>query len=290
MAVPQSSTLDSPQAAALPEVVEPQVVKPNYTVAAISALVAGVLSTMLGVGGGIVVVPALTMFARVPIKRAAGNSLAFIFCVSAVSVTALFLSPQRHEIHLDVALVLAAGSVPGSLLGRWLNVRVPVRLFTYCFCFMLGLAAWRLLFPTLGVSLHLSTSLDLTHLPSVLYLLGVGLLAGIAAAMLGPGGGVVVVPALAIGFDLFGERFKTATATSLAMILPVSLFSATLHARAKNIDFKLVAIMVPFGIASAIGGIFLREVVDGDILRKIFAAVMIAALVGLVVQVNKKKA
>mgnify|MGYP006313583721 CR=1 FL=1 len=47
--------------------------------------------------------------------------------------------------------------------------------------------------------------------------------------------------------------------------------------------------MAPFGIASAIGGIFLREVVDGDVLRKIFAGVMIAAMIGLLFQARKKK-
>lgn len=263
--------------------------RPNYGVAMVAALLAGLMSTTLGVGGGIIVVPALAMFGRVPIKRAAGISLTFIFCVSAVGVAALYFSPQRGDIHLDVALLLAAGSVPGSVLGRWLNQIVPVKLFTYMFCVMLALAAWRLLFPQLGVELHLSTELDVAHLPSVFYLLGVGLLAGIAAAMLGPGGGVVVVPALAIGFDLFGAKFKTATATSLAMILPVSLFSSLLHWRAKNIDLRLVALMAPFGIVSAVGGIFLRDVVNGDVLRKVFAVVMISALIGLVVQTNKKK-
>jgi uncharacterized membrane protein YfcA len=87
-----------------------------------------------------------------------------------------------------------------------------------------------------------------------------------------------VVPLMAMAFDRFsGEGFKSATATSLAMIVPVSIFGTWLHWKAKNIDIELVKAMSPLAALAAIGGVFLKLVTPVDTLKWIFASLMVFA-------------
>ena len=118
--------------------------RPNTAVAIVIACVAALLSTMLGIGGGVVMVPLLTLFARMPMKRTAGTSLGVIFLVICVGVIAQELKAPQ-DIHWDVSLVLAAGAFSGTFVGRWLNKKLPDKLFRYAFCVVLVIVGIRLL-------------------------------------------------------------------------------------------------------------------------------------------------
>lgn len=86
---------------------------------AVGAL-AGLLSGLLGVGGGIVMVPGFTHFAGMSLKRAIATSLA---CVALFAVPGTLTHAFFGEIDWRFALLLAAGVVPGARLGAALTVR-----------------------------------------------------------------------------------------------------------------------------------------------------------------------
>ena len=115
---------------------------PRTGVAIVIACLAALLSTMLGIGGGLVMVPLLTLFARMPIKRTTGTSLAVIFLVICVGVVAQEIR-EPGDIHWPVSLVLAAGALIGTFIGKWLNKRLPERAFRYAFCVLLVVASAR---------------------------------------------------------------------------------------------------------------------------------------------------
>lgn len=244
---------------------------------------------MLGIGGGVVMVPLLTLFARMPIKRTAGTSLAVIFMVITVGVIAQEIR-KPGDIHWEVSLVLAAGAFSGTFIGRWLNKKLPENVFKYIFCAVLIVVAIRLLGVLPRTDPFLGATASLDDLAHIAYLVCVGLFAGIVAALFGLGGGVVVVPALVLAFGFFQQDFAATRATSLGMILPTSLISAYLHYRAGNVDLRLVARMTPLAVVFAVGGVLLAYAVPGATLKVIFGLLLIAASIRLALKKSKKSA
>lgn len=90
----------------------------------LSGTVAGLLSGLLGVGGGFVMVPALQYYTDLSTQSVIATSLAVIALVSLVSVAASMTSGQFD---LMVALPFAAGSVAGMRVGSMLTSRLPRR-------------------------------------------------------------------------------------------------------------------------------------------------------------------
>lgn len=89
-----------------------------------ASVVAGAISGLLGLGGGIVKVPVLNTFCGVPIRIAAATSAFMIGVTAAASV---FLYWARGDVILPVAAAIALGALPASLLGARLAERVEAR-------------------------------------------------------------------------------------------------------------------------------------------------------------------
>lgn len=87
-------------------------------------LVAGLLSGLLGIGGGIVMVPGFTQFAGMPVKRAIGTSLA---CVALFAVPGTITHAALGNIDWRFALLLAVGVIPGARLGAGLTIAADDR-------------------------------------------------------------------------------------------------------------------------------------------------------------------
>jgi hypothetical protein len=130
---------------------------------------------------------------------------------------------------------------------------------------------------------------DIADFAHVAYLLGIGLFAGIVAAMFGLGGGVVAVPALILAFGYFQDQFTATRATSLVMILPTSLVGASLHWRAGSVDKLLVVKVTPVAAAGAVVGVFIAYAVPQAGLQVIFAVLLLFAALRLLVKKAEKK-
>jgi uncharacterized membrane protein YfcA len=251
------------------------------------ACVAALISTMLGIGGGVVMVPLLTLLTPIPIKKTAGTSLAVMCLVVFVGVIAQHVKAPA-DIHWPVSLVLAAGAIAGSFIGQWLNRRLPERVFRYTLCLVLVLVAARLVGLTPKTAAFLGGEVNFSNLADVTYLVAIGLIAGIVSALFGLGGGVIAVPALALAYAYFQVNFTATRATSLGMILPTSLVGAALHWKAGNVDVKLVGRMAPFAVAFAVCGVLLAYAVPSETLKVIFGVLLMIASARLALQKTKK--
>ena len=89
-----------------------------------ASLVAGAVSGLLGLGGGIIKVPVLNTFCGVPIRVAAATSAFMIGVTAAASVFVYF---SRGDVVLPVAAAVALGALPGSIYGARLGQRVDTR-------------------------------------------------------------------------------------------------------------------------------------------------------------------
>jgi uncharacterized membrane protein YfcA len=114
------------------------------TVSAAIGLCAGVASGLLGVGGGIVMVPLLTAFAGLSQHNAHGTSLAAIVPIALVAATVYIAA---GEIDYPMAALLAGGSLVGAPLGARLMARTGEGSLTIMFGVLMLLVAVQLLWP-----------------------------------------------------------------------------------------------------------------------------------------------
>ncbi len=103
-------------------------------------LVAGVFSSLFGVGGGIVIVPLLLLLAAFPAREAAATSLGAIL-VTACAGVALYAA--RGEVRPGYALLVGIPGALGALAGASLQQRLSGRALTLGFAALLaGIAIW----------------------------------------------------------------------------------------------------------------------------------------------------
>lgn len=100
-----------------------------------------------------------------------------------------------------------------------------------------------------------------------------GVIIGVINGLFGAGGGIAAVEFL----KYTGLDQKQAQTTSIAVILPLCIFSAVLYSFKTDIDFKTSLILIPAGICGAALGAFLMKKISCELLKKIFCGFMIYA-------------
>lgn len=93
----------------------------QYLIVGLIGLVSGITSGLFGVGGGLVMVPAMVYFLTMDIKLAIGTSLAVIIPTAA---TGVFKHAHLGNVDWKVALSLAPTAICGGYLGAWLTSQV----------------------------------------------------------------------------------------------------------------------------------------------------------------------
>jgi len=100
----------------------------NYLIAGIIGLVGGITSGLFGVGGGVVMVPAMMFFLSPPIrdiKQAVGTSLLVIIPTAMMGAFKHYHpDPNVSNVNWPVALSLAPTAVVGGFLGAWLTTMI----------------------------------------------------------------------------------------------------------------------------------------------------------------------
>ena len=103
-------------------------------------LVAGVFSSLFGVGGGIVIVPLLLMLVAFRPHEAAATSLGAIAITALAGVTVYAL---RHDVRYAYAALLGAPAAVGALAGAAVQQRFSARSLTLGFAALLaGIGVW----------------------------------------------------------------------------------------------------------------------------------------------------
>lgn len=110
----------------------------NVALAVVIGLVAGFASGYVGVGGGFIMVPLMTAWLGIPMKRTSGTSLIAIIILAIPGVI-----QQAFLGHIDylAGIMLCAGAIPGAVLGARLVPRVPERTLRFIFAGLLAVAA-----------------------------------------------------------------------------------------------------------------------------------------------------
>jgi uncharacterized membrane protein YfcA len=104
-----------------------------------------------------------------------------------------------------------------------------------------------------------------------------GTCTGIVNGLFGSGGGMIAVPML----ESQGIETKKSHATSIALILPLSIISTIFYSRSGSIDWKTALSLIPLGLCGAIVGSILMKKIKSVWLKKIFGLLLIIAGVRL---------
>ena len=187
--------------------------------------VAGVLGSIVGLGGGIIAVPAMT-FAGFPPALAASNSLFAAFSNSVAS-TVSYARQKRVEFGIGIKLGLMC--VPGTILGAFISDMMTPVAFQILFAFVL-IASAVYIFVKRAVD---EKPYNRTALMMVISA-GASFFAGIISSLFGIGGGIVFVPLMVVGM---GMSMKKAAPTSQFILLFASLSGVIVHSILGHPDF-----------------------------------------------------
>jgi uncharacterized membrane protein YfcA len=115
---------------------------PAIVVIAIIGLIGGILSGLFGIGGGLVIVPALILVAGFPIATAAGTSLAALLL--PVGLFGALVYYQAGNVDLRAAAVIAVGLLIGAFFGARLGTLLPPQIAQRAFGIFLVVVGARL--------------------------------------------------------------------------------------------------------------------------------------------------
>jgi hypothetical protein len=273
----------------------------NYSLHFVGALLgtacfAGFFGALLGVGGGIFVVPALALAFHIPMKVAVAASIVSVIATSNAGGSAYV---EQHISNLKLAMFLEIFTTSGALLGSVLALYFNEWTIALIFSIMLAYLGY-VSFTTRHlddqriagnkfvsvrqdrISAYLSLSgayHDVAAGKDVPYVvtgasagMGVSALAGIASGLLGIGGGVLKVSAMNRYMNV---PMKVAVGTSKLMIGVTAAVSAILFFMAGLIHFVIVA---PIAIGTTIGatlGTMVMNRLHSAVLKWIFSALLV---------------
>lgn len=241
---------------------------------------AGLMSGLFGVGGGLVIVPALRSAVGMSARRAAATSLAAIVLTSAVGCLSY---AWRGQVSLAATALLVAGSLVGTRAGTWALHRLPERVLPWTFVAFAAaiVVSHQLQVPARHAPLALGPA-------SGAALVGVGLLAGFLAGLVGVGGGAVIVPGLE---TVVGVGDLLARGTSLAAMIPTAAAGSAMNLRHRAVDLRVAALVGVTAAATAPLGTLAASAVSpatGALLFNCFLAWVILSTVGR--QVRRRRA
>jgi uncharacterized membrane protein YfcA len=107
------------------ESAEDQVIKYNYPMIVVEGLVVGALTGIVGAGGGFLIIPALVLFAKLPMKKAVGTSLIIIAAKSLIGFLGDVGSGQQINFQFItiVSIIAIAGIFLGSHISKYIESR-----------------------------------------------------------------------------------------------------------------------------------------------------------------------
>jgi len=252
------------------------------------ALAAGLFGSLLGLGGGLFVVPLLTGLLGVPTKYAIGASIVAVIATSSTGGSA-YLRQRTANVRLGMTLELA--TVCGAILGALTGTAVSPRLLNLVFGLVLLYTGFTMARGRRGGETAPAPApsgdpdaLDFSYYDTqrradVAYRvhglpkgLGVGLVAGYVSGLLGVGGGLFKVPAMTL---LMGVPLKVATATSTFMIGVTATAGAYIQYTHGFVDPLLTAPVVAGVIGGALLGPRVARRLPAGSLRRIFVVVVL---------------
>ncbi|HWY64085.1 MAG TPA: sulfite exporter TauE/SafE family protein [Rhizomicrobium sp.] len=277
----------------------------NWLVLVALGTAVGFLSGMFGVGGGFLMTP-LLVFTGIPSTVAVATTLSH---VTASSMSGALAQWRKRAIDFTMAGVMLVGGIAGTLFGVWLFALMRRQgqmdlIVALTYVLMLGsigiimlresLATLRAYRSGTTVSRRLVHRGWIQALPfkmrfrqsrlyiSVIPPIGIGFVVGALSAIMGIGGGFIIVPAM-----IYVLRMPTnvVMGTSLVQIIAVTAITTVLQATSNYaVDIMLALLLIAGGVVGAQLGVRAGAKLRGEQLRLLLALMVLAVAAGLLWQ------
>jgi uncharacterized membrane protein YfcA len=262
----------------------------------------GFLSGLFGVGGGFLLTP-LLVFYGIPSTVAVGTTLSHI---AASSVSGAITQWRRRAIDFKMAAIMLAGGFLGTLVGVWLFSHMRAQgqmdlIVSLSYVLLLGTVGGIMLKESLDTLRAARSGVPvpsrpinrawLTGLPlktrfrqsrlyiSVIPPVAIGLFVGILSAIMGIGGGFIVVPAM---IYLLRMPTNVVLGTSLVQIIGITAVTTVLQATSNfAVDVVLAFFLVMGGVVGAQLGVRAGAKLRGEQLRFLLAILVLAVALRL---------
>ena len=255
---------------------------------ALLGVVVGTYGTIVGVGGGFLVVPLLLIIYKLPPVAAAATSLVVVL-LNSVSGSVTYV--RRGRVDIRTGLLLAAATMPGAyFIGPALAERIPERAFKIGFGLFLMVMAALLFFrperqaPAAGAaprkglwrvrrSFRDSSGAMVDYEFDLVLAVVLSFAVGILSSMLGIGGGIVHVPAL---IHLMGFPVHVATATSQFVLAFTALAGVAKYAAGGHVVWPLAAgVGAGVILGAQLGARISHRMKGGRIIRLLALAIVV---------------
>jgi uncharacterized protein len=258
---------------------------------ALVGFVGGVFGSMVGLGGGVFLIPALTLFLDVPIHSAIAAGLAAVIATSSTgSITYLRQGLTNLRLGVTMETALTVGALAGGLMGAFLGKEVLSAIFGSVMVIVsiylgltrnsapsrapqgadLGRFGASYLDPSLGLEVRYRVS----RVPLGLL---TGLVAGNVAGLLGVGGGFLTVPVMRLGMQL---PMRAAVSTSSLMLGATASAGALIYL-ARGLMDPVITVPVVLGVMS---GAYLGSRVALRVRSAVLVVLLAVVLFALAIQ------
>lgn len=236
---------------------------------------AGLASGLFGIGGGLVIVPLLVLLAGISQHQAHANSLGAVIPIASAAAVPYLLS---GNVFLLLSVSMAATAVIGARYGARLMRALSEAQLKAAFGLLMLLVAIRMFF---GINPQPGAEAQ-DVLVIVVWGLVIGAAAGLGSSLLGIGGGLIMVPAMALAL---GIPQHLAEGTSLVAIVPTAISGTFAHRRSGYVNPRLVVALGAGGVAAGVTGSILALHLDALLLQRGLALLLVLALVRMILPV-----
>lgn len=246
------------------------------------SLFAGMIGSMVGVGGGIINGPFLSFLNYNP-SQISATSLIAVFSTS-ISSSIQFM--RKALVVKKVGAILALSSIPGTVIGVYVANSFSIEQFRYLFAVILLCTATYLLirqrlYATDNSRSETISNSEYLHIEKIrwLVLITLSFIAGIISSSFGVGGGIIFVPCLII---LMKFSVKFSTATSQFALIFTSLSGLVIFVLQGRPDYQMGLILSIGGIIGGTIGSLLSMRINSSTILKIFSGLLVVVSLKLI--------
>nr|WP_077330233.1 sulfite exporter TauE/SafE family protein [Virgibacillus siamensis] len=266
-----------------------------YIICIVIAVAAAFVGSLIGLGGGIILIPSLLFlykysdaFAWAEPQMIVGISLVTMV-FTAFSSTVSYM--KKGRVDYKTGLLFLIGCIPAGIFGAWLNQFVNSNGFSLYFgMLMIGLSMLFLIkrkrpdtVPGNKEKVRTFTVDDETYHynVSVWQAIVISVIVGILSGLFGIGGGSILVPALIL---LFGIPVHIASATSMFMIFFISIISSGTHIYLGHVIWEYAILFIPGALVGGVIGAKVNQHIKGNKLEWVLRVILIIIGIRLIVE------
>ncbi|MBO4353121.1 MAG: sulfite exporter TauE/SafE family protein [Eggerthellaceae bacterium] len=259
----------------------------TFAVMALIGVAIGFFSGMLGIGGGMVMVP---LFRLVLGLSAVGSTATSLFTIIPTSISGAVSHMRAKTCVPKLGIMLGIGGACTSWLGVWLAQLSPAWLVMFAAAAVIAYSGITMFHKALKAPRQsVATGKGQTPIPEPPVLttkqfakaVGIGALAGIASGYVGLGGGFIMVPLM---LALLNMPMKLASGTSLIAVMILATPATVMQCALGNVHYLAGIAMACGSIPGAIVGAKLVKYVPERMLRFVFAVFITIAAILLVLK------